>query len=534
MKDRLAKYPGRVRLTPVPGEADLYDMVREDEPEIAGTPINKNTLLTDETASELGLDPSGDPTPDQAFRQLAITSGAKTGDIKETMRTNIGSDWLLCNGDVLPEKEFPALWDVLPYSTDWRRVAQFYKYAEVRPLQTPGKWLFYNEYNRYQKNNNMAVMLYDAETDVCHDIACPSIETDEIYGIFGMCYINDQYVLGVGVSSAEIRLYTSQDLTTWVLAYTIGASSGAAGSQSPYDIISTGEEILVALSYYNTSNMYETTLYAISKDFASHTKRMDFDSSSRYKLYSYPGGYWGYEVPGFRMYIYPSGSSTFVMAHVDGNPCLAFLSDRYWLCVPETDGETWTYLIICDVQNLQVTKKDVTSLFRDMPQSALLHGVSYDRNTKNWAFYLSYKKAYGEAEKYYTAIISEQADPTDVSSYTLVQVEALPENMAYGQMSHDRARLMIETENNYYLNDPNQKYLPYHDGDTYKYIYAGGHVGGDDTDSGLLITDDGNGNVTIQMSDDAYITDDGSGNVTITVPDGVSITDDGNGNVIIA
>ena len=41
IKDRIPTYPGRVRLTPVPGQADTYDMVRADEPIEPGTPINK-------------------------------------------------------------------------------------------------------------------------------------------------------------------------------------------------------------------------------------------------------------------------------------------------------------------------------------------------------------------------------------------------------------------------------------------------------------------------------------------------------------
>lgn len=58
--------------------------------------------------------------------------------------------------------------------------------------------------------------------------------------------------------------------------------------------------------------------------------------------------------------------------------------------------------------------------------------------------------------------------------------------------------------------------------------------GGGNTDGGsLIITDDGNGNVTITASGSASITDDGEGNVVITTSGGTSINDDGNGNVII-
>ena len=41
IKDRIPTYPGRVRLTPVPGQENIYDMVRADEPIEPGTPINK-------------------------------------------------------------------------------------------------------------------------------------------------------------------------------------------------------------------------------------------------------------------------------------------------------------------------------------------------------------------------------------------------------------------------------------------------------------------------------------------------------------
>lgn len=39
--DRIPTYPGRVKMTPVAGLANTYDMVRADEPIEAGTPINR-------------------------------------------------------------------------------------------------------------------------------------------------------------------------------------------------------------------------------------------------------------------------------------------------------------------------------------------------------------------------------------------------------------------------------------------------------------------------------------------------------------
>lgn len=56
MKDRLSRYAGRIKLTPVPNEENLYDMQRADQPIEEGTPLNKSTLLKDETAELFGLD----------------------------------------------------------------------------------------------------------------------------------------------------------------------------------------------------------------------------------------------------------------------------------------------------------------------------------------------------------------------------------------------------------------------------------------------------------------------------------------------
>lgn len=67
MQDRISKYPGRVRLTPVAGQDNIFDLVRADEPEVEGTPLNKGNLLSDDTAASFGL--SGDmATPDGAFK----------------------------------------------------------------------------------------------------------------------------------------------------------------------------------------------------------------------------------------------------------------------------------------------------------------------------------------------------------------------------------------------------------------------------------------------------------------------------------
>lgn len=68
MKDRVSLYPGRVKLVPVAGQENTYDMVRADSPTQEGTPLNKATFLKDSTAAMFGLDANA--VPDDVFKTL--------------------------------------------------------------------------------------------------------------------------------------------------------------------------------------------------------------------------------------------------------------------------------------------------------------------------------------------------------------------------------------------------------------------------------------------------------------------------------
>ena len=68
MQDRTPRYPGRVKLVPVSGKPNVYDMTRADSPTQDGTPINKATLLTDATAAIFGL--GAKATPNDVFAEI--------------------------------------------------------------------------------------------------------------------------------------------------------------------------------------------------------------------------------------------------------------------------------------------------------------------------------------------------------------------------------------------------------------------------------------------------------------------------------
>lgn len=69
MQDRVSLYPGRVKLDPVAGQTNLYDLTRADQPTQEGTPLNKASLLKDTTAALYGL--GSDSVPDDAFSLLS-------------------------------------------------------------------------------------------------------------------------------------------------------------------------------------------------------------------------------------------------------------------------------------------------------------------------------------------------------------------------------------------------------------------------------------------------------------------------------
>lgn len=73
MQDRVPLYPGRVKLTPVSGQNDTYDMTMADQPTVEGTPLNKETLLNNNAAAAVWPDASerpSDPTVSEALAEL--------------------------------------------------------------------------------------------------------------------------------------------------------------------------------------------------------------------------------------------------------------------------------------------------------------------------------------------------------------------------------------------------------------------------------------------------------------------------------
>lgn len=70
MQDRVSLHPGRVKLTPVAGQENTFDLVRADQPTQEGTQLNKATLLKDSTEISL-FGKAANRTVDEAFAWIA-------------------------------------------------------------------------------------------------------------------------------------------------------------------------------------------------------------------------------------------------------------------------------------------------------------------------------------------------------------------------------------------------------------------------------------------------------------------------------
>lgn len=94
MKDRVSRYPGRVKLVPVDGQANTYDMVNADEPTVVGTPLNKASLLSDATAELFGLNASA--TPEDVLRAIGSSPPVFNGYATDLYLYITGQHPVLC------------------------------------------------------------------------------------------------------------------------------------------------------------------------------------------------------------------------------------------------------------------------------------------------------------------------------------------------------------------------------------------------------------------------------------------------------
>lgn len=106
MQDRIPLYPGRVQLIPVDGQENTFDLVRADQATQAGDPLNKGTLLSDESAARQGL--GADAVPDDMWAGLVPVGGV----IWLASQTIIDG-FLLCDGSLISRTDYAKLFEII-------------------------------------------------------------------------------------------------------------------------------------------------------------------------------------------------------------------------------------------------------------------------------------------------------------------------------------------------------------------------------------------------------------------------------------
>ena len=87
MQDRVSLYPGRVKLVPVAGQENTYDMVRADSPTQEGTPLSKESFLKDATAALYGLDETAVPDDVLVLLKTLVSNAQTSADGKTSIAT---------------------------------------------------------------------------------------------------------------------------------------------------------------------------------------------------------------------------------------------------------------------------------------------------------------------------------------------------------------------------------------------------------------------------------------------------------------
>lgn len=229
-----------------------YEYIKpEDEPTQEGTPLNKATLLSDETAAGLGL--TGDPTVDGA---LNVARG-NVGDIMLTTKSTLGEDWVLCNGMPVDAAEYPALAAMMPFKTVSDKWVQSATAPVCSSLETDGTIFAKVDTTGtiYYTTNPMGVW----STHVASEIS--AIGTFSTNDNVHIRYLNNQWVIwgrmNIDSSSTPYRfvVFYADQITGPYTQSTISLALGVA----MYDLMYGGGYYIASVSSTHTMR-YATSL----------------------------------------------------------------------------------------------------------------------------------------------------------------------------------------------------------------------------------------------------------------------------------
>lgn len=186
----------------------------------------------------------------------SLSASEAVGDIKTTVRTNLGENWLLCNGDPVPKGEYPVLHDILinPSPYGYVEVPGTTGYGNIMiPTNKPGVWWI------RESSLKTTTYLFDRNTIEFTAITAP-------VAFFGMDWDGERWV--AGHANGTLDLYTSTDLVTWTKAAALSTNKAIRHSDSyvPSRLLFDGVSYRVNLNYDGYQN---GLVFTVSKDFST-------------------------------------------------------------------------------------------------------------------------------------------------------------------------------------------------------------------------------------------------------------------------
>lgn len=182
------------------------------------------TKISDTTAAALGL--TGDPTVDDALQKLQnnVENVNNVGDVKSTLRTDLGDKWALCNGELVyaDGSVDEELLDVLPSSaTEPRKVIPDSIYNANTITETiNGYWCF-------NYVDSKRCVMWNPKTGVLKDISvAPNGSTS--YITVGITWDGTRWVMAQLCNTTKSIIFqTSVNLENWTIVKTISSVCGS-------------------------------------------------------------------------------------------------------------------------------------------------------------------------------------------------------------------------------------------------------------------------------------------------------------------
>lgn len=174
--------------------------------------VTAETLITGYTATK------NDGTK---INGAATAGGFEVGDILQSVRTDLGTDWALCNGDWYDPTEYPELAEVLPKNTRPKANPNVSSYQSGTVMEMHnGEWCLTSS----SGSGFSSVQIYNIDGSLKATVTASSIGSG--YKILGVEHNGTEYVVFCcnSSSAAQITVHETTNFSTYTLRATLTSS----------------------------------------------------------------------------------------------------------------------------------------------------------------------------------------------------------------------------------------------------------------------------------------------------------------------